>query len=159
DPVNAALRVNGINHVDLPGGPGYAGLDGMGPYDEVLWNSAASKYGSAWDTGRAAVIQQPVKNKNLVARGTFKLLDKHRLFVEGVFGRSESNKSFSPNQWTSGTAATQLALDGRTTVANPLFNMAYPATGASYNRVFNALVAYFPALAPNRGQPLAFRWR
>ncbi|HUR57298.1 MAG TPA: TonB-dependent receptor, partial [Opitutaceae bacterium] len=159
DPANPTLRVNGINTVDLPNGPGYAGLDGMGPYDEVLWNSAASKYGSAWDTGRAAVIQQPVKNTNVVLRGTFRVADKHRVTVEGVAGRSESNKSFSPNQWTSGTGATTTALDGRTTVPNPLFNMAYPATGASYNRIFNTLVGYFPALAPNRGLPMAFRWR
>ena len=159
DPQNPNLRVNGINHVDLPNGPGYAGLDGMGPYDEVLWASPASKYGAAWDTGRAAVIQQPVKNTNLVTRGTFKLAERHRLIVEGVFGRSESNKSFSPNQWSSGTGATVLALDGRTTVPNPLFNMAYPSTGASYNTVFNTLVGYFPALAANRGAPLAFRWR
>jgi iron complex outermembrane receptor protein len=159
DPQNAALRVNGINYVDLPGGPGYAGLDGMGPYDELLWNSAASKYGSAWDTGRAAVIQQPVKNTNLVTRASFRLADAHRLTVEGVFGRSVSNKSFSPNQWSSGTGATVTALDGRTTVPNPLLNMAYPSTGASYNKVFNALAAYFPALAANRGAPLAFRWR
>ncbi|MBM3853532.1 MAG: TonB-dependent receptor, partial [Verrucomicrobia bacterium] len=159
DPQNPNLRVNGINYVDLPGGPGYAGLDGMGPYDEVLWNSAASKYGAAWDTGRAAVIQQPVKNTNVVLRGTFRLADRHRLFVEGVAGRSESNKSFSPNQWSTSGVATTTALDGRTTVPNPLFNMAYPATGASYNRVFNALAGYFPALAANRGAPLAFRWR
>src|SRR5436190_12570826 len=110
DPQNATLRVNGINYVDLPGGPGYAGLDGMGPYDEVLWASAASKYGSAWDTGRAAVIQQPVKNTNVVLRGTFQLAERHRLFVEGVGGRSRSNKSISPNQWTSGTATTVTAL-------------------------------------------------
>ncbi len=159
DPQNPNLRVNGINYVDLPNGPGYAGLDGMGPYDELLWNSAASKYGSAWDTGRAAVIQQPVRNTNVVLRGTFKLVDRHRLIVEGVAGRSVSNKSFSPNQWTTGTAATTTALDGRTTVPNPLFNMAYPSTGASYNRVFNVLAGYFPALAANRGAPIAFRWR
>ncbi|HEY1108900.1 MAG TPA: TonB-dependent receptor plug domain-containing protein, partial [Opitutaceae bacterium] len=159
DPANPALRVNGINPADVPGGFGYDGLDGMGPYDELLWNSAASKYGSAWDTGRAAVIQQPVKNSNAVARGTFKLSERHRLIVEGVFGRSESNKSFSPNQWSSSTAVNTTALDGRTQVPNPLYNMAYPSTGASYNRVFNTLVAYFPDIAPNRGQPLAFRWR
>lgn len=159
DPANPSLRVNGINYVDLPNGPGYAGLDGMGPYDEVLWNSPASKYGSAWDTGRAAVIQQPVKNTNIVARGTFKLADRHQVFVEGVFGRSESNKSFSPNQWTSSTVAMTTALDGRTRVDNPLLNMAYPSTGASYNRVFDTLVGYFPAIAPNRGRPMAFRWR
>jgi iron complex outermembrane recepter protein len=159
DPQTGTLRVNGINYVDLPNGPGYAGLDGMGPYDEVLWNSAASKYGSAWDTGRAAVIQQPVKNKNIVTRGTFKLTERHHAFVEGVFGRSESNKSFSPSQWSTSATANSTALDGKTQVPNPLFNMVYPATGASYNKVFNTLVGYFPELEANRGEPMAFRWR
>ncbi len=159
DPQNPAQRVNGINYVDLPGGPGYAGLDGMGPYDEVLWASPASKYGSAWDTGRAAVIQQPVKNTNIVLRGTFQIADAHRLTTEFVAGRSESNKSFSPNQWSSSATANTTALDGKTIVPNPLFNLAYPSTGASYNKVFNALVAYFPEIEPNRGQPIAFRWR
>jgi iron complex outermembrane receptor protein len=159
DPQNPSLRVNGINYVDLPNGPGYKGLDGMGPYDEVLWSSPASKYGAAWDTGRAAVIQQPVRNTNLVTRGTFKVAERHQIFAEGVFGRSRSNKSFSPGQWSSATAQNTTALDGRTTVPNPLFNMAYPSTGASYNKVFNALVAYFPEIEPNRGQPMAFRWR
>ena len=159
DPVNPALAVNGINIVDLPTNTaGYAGLDGMGPYDELLWNSAASKYGSAWDTGRAAVLQQPVKNINVVTRGSFKL-GAHVLTAEAVLGRSESTKSFSPNQWSSSTTLNTTARDGRTTLPNPLYNLAYPSTGADYNRVFNALVAYFPALAPNRGLPLAFRWR
>ena len=159
DPTNANLRINGINYVDLPGGPGYAGLDGMGPYDEVLWASPASKYGSAWDTGRAAVIQQPVKNKNLVLRGTYELAPRHRLTGEFVAGRSESNKSFSPNQWSSSATVNTTAMDGRTTVPNPLYNLAYPSTGASYTKVFNALVKTFPELEANRGAPMAFRWR
>ncbi len=153
------IRVNGINYVDLPGGPGYAGLDGMGPYDEVLWASPASKYGSAWDTGRAAVIQQPVKNTNLVLRGTFEIAPRHRLTGELVAGRSESNKSFSPNQWSSSATVNTTAMDGRTVVPNPLYNLAYPSTGASYNKVFNALVKTFPELEANRGSPMAFRWR
>lgn len=157
DPANPALRVNGINIVDLPGGPGYAGLDGMGPYDEVLWASPASKYGSAWDTGRAAVLQQPVRNTNIVTRGTFKL-GAHQLIGEAILGRSESTKSFSANQISSSTVA-NTSLPNGTPVPNPFFNLAYPSTGADYNRVFNALVSYFPEIAPNRGLPLAFRWR
>ncbi len=42
----------------------------MGVYDEKLWDTATAKYGCAWDTGRAAVLQQPVKNDNGVLRGT-----------------------------------------------------------------------------------------
>lgn len=148
DPVNAALRVNGINIIDLPTNTaGYAGYDGMGPYAELLWNSPSAKYGSAWDTGRAAVLQQPVKNTNFVGRGSFKL-GEHLLTVEAVIGRSESTKSFSSNQISSSTATT-----------NAFYNLAYPSTGSDYNRVFNALVAFFPALEVNRGQPIPFRWR
>jgi iron complex outermembrane receptor protein len=157
DPANANLRVAGINIVDLPTGPGYAGLDGMGPYDEVLWASPAAKYGSAWDTGRAAVLQQPVRNTNFVARGTFKL-GEHRFTAEAIVGRSESTKSFSANQISS-VATGNSTLPNGTPFSNPFSNLAYPSTGADYARVFNALVAYFPALEPNRGLPLAFRWR
>jgi iron complex outermembrane receptor protein len=168
DPANPAIRVNGVNIVDLPTyAGGYTGFDGMGPYQEILWGAtsptANGKYGSAWDTGRAAVLQQPVKNTNFVGRGSFKL-GAHLLTAEAVIGRSDSTKSFSPSQWsTTGLAAsgaqTNTTTINGTTVPNPVSGMVYPSTGADYNRVFNALVAYFPALEVNRGLPLAFRWR
>jgi iron complex outermembrane receptor protein len=159
DPQNPAVRMSGgINFVDLPNGPGYAGLDGMAPYDERLWAQPTAKYAAAWDTGRAAVLQQPVKNTNLVVRGTVKL-GEHRLIGEAVVGRSESEKSFSPNQVSTAANTSNITLPNGTTAPNPLRHLAYPATGADYNRIFNTLVAYFPDLAPNRGQPLAFRWR
>ena len=168
DPANPAIRVNGINITDLPtNSAGYTGLDGMGPYQEILWGTVSpagnGKYGSAWDTGRAAVLQQPVKNTNFVGRGSFKL-GEHLLTVEAVFGRSDSTKSFSPNQWTSGGLAASGAQNTTTTangtvVPNPTSGMVYPGTGADYTRVFNALVAFFPALEVNRGLPLGFRWR
>jgi iron complex outermembrane receptor protein len=168
DPANPAIRVNGINILDLPTNTaGYAGNDGMGPYEEILWGATSAtgngKYGAAWDTGRAAVLQQPVKNTNFVGRGSYKL-GEHTVSVEAIVGRSDSTKSFSPNQWStaastsSGAQPTTTTLNG-TVVPNPLFLMTYPSTGADYNRVFNALVAYFPALEANRGAPLAFRWR
>ena len=168
DPANPAIRVNGINITDLPTNTaGYAGLDGMGPYEEILWGTVSAnangKYGSAWDTGRAAVLQQPVKNTNFVGRGSVKL-GEHLLTVEAVLGRSNSTKSFSPNQWTSGSLAASGAQNNTTTangtvVPNPTSGMVYPSSGADYNRVFNALVAFFPALEVNRGLPLGFRWR
>ena len=161
DPTNPTLNVNGLSIVGLPGGPTYASLTGINaeqPYNYLLWNLPSGKYGSAWDTGRAAVLQQPVRNTNSVTRGTYQL-GAHRISGEIVLGRSESNKSFSPVQVTSGTAATTLAPDGVTVVANPLYNLAYPATGPDYNRVFDILAGYFPSLAANRGQPIPFRWR
>jgi iron complex outermembrane recepter protein len=159
DFANSALRVNGINVLDLPGGAGCGSVDGMSPYDEVLWASPGAKYGCAWDTGRAAALQQPVKNTNLVSKLTFKLAD-HQVFAEAVLGKSESTKVFSNNQISSGTGVATVTLpDGVTVVPSPFRDLRYPSTGASYNQVFNALVAAFPALEANRGLPMAFRWR
>ncbi len=168
DPAAPTIRLDGINITDLPTNTaGYTGLDGMSPYQEILWGATSAttngRYGSAWDTGRAAVLQQPVKNTNFVGRGSYKL-GEHLLTIEAVIGRSDSTKSFSPNQWStaglaaSGAQTTTTTANG-TVVPNPLSGMVYPSTGADYNRVFNALVAYFPALEANRGLPLGFRWR
>jgi|CXWL01.1.fsa_nt_gi iron complex outermembrane receptor protein len=152
------LRVNGINVLDLPGQAGCDSVDGMSAYQEALWASPAAKYGCAWDTGRAAVIQQPVRNTNLVSRLTFKL-GEHQLYAEAVLGKSESAKSFSANQITSGSGTANTSLPNATVVPSPFRDLAYPSTGASYNDIFNKLVASFPALEVNRGRPMAFRWR
>ena len=135
----------GVSLLDLPGGAGCESIDGMGPYDEKLWDTASAAFGCAYDTGRAAVLQQPVKNSNFVARAGFKL-GVHELFAEVVGSNTEVAKRFSPNQ-ISPSAAT--------------FNASsfYPSTGAAYNDVFNQLVAVFPSIAPNRGLPIAYRWR
>ena len=159
DFANPALRVNGINILDLPGQAGCSSVDGMSPYQEALWATPTSKYGCAWDTGRAAVLQQPVRNTNLVTRLNVKL-GEHVLIGEAVLGKTESAKRFSPNQISSSNAAT-VGLPNLARVANPFLgsNLFYPSTGASYDRVFNALAGAFPGIAANRGQPLNFRWR
>ena len=135
----------GVSLLDLPGGAGCNSIDGMGVYDEKLWDTASAGFGCAWDTGRAAVLQQPVKNDNFVARGTFKL-GTHQLFAEVVGSKTEVAKSFSPNQISPGAA----------TFPASSF---YPSTGAAYNEVFNKLVAVFPSIEANRGLPIAYRWR
>jgi iron complex outermembrane receptor protein len=140
-----AVAYSGISILDLPGGAGCTSIDGMGPYDEKLWDSPGAAYGCAWDTGRAAVLQQPVKNTNAVARATFKV-GEHQLFAELVGSQVEVRKSFSPNQIS----------PGATTFNASSF---YPSTGPYYNRVYNALVQVFPSLAANRGLPIAYRWR
>ena len=136
---------NGVSVLDLPGGPGCNAIDGMGAYDDKLWDSPAAAFGCAWDTGRAAVLQQPVENSNFVGRATFKL-GGHELFAEVVGSNTEVAKRFSPNQ-ISPSASTFPA------------SSFYPSTGAAYNDVFNSLVAVFPSIAPNRGLPIAYRWR
>ena len=146
-PGGGSQTYTGINTLDLPGGAGCSSVDGMAAYDEVLWATPSAKYGCAWDTGRAAVLQQPVTNTNAVLRGTLRL-GEHQLYAEFTGAKVESKKSFSANQISSSASAT-----------SPFFNLAYPSTGSSYNEVFNALVGTFPQLEANRGAPLAFRWR
>ncbi|HEU4853057.1 MAG TPA: TonB-dependent receptor [Telluria sp.] len=136
---------NGISILDLPGGPGCNSIDGMGPYDEKLWDSPSAAFGCAWDTGRAAVLQQPVETSNFVARATI-AAGNHQVFVEAVGSQTEVAKRFSPNQ-ISPSASTFGA------------SSFYPSTGAAYNNVFNSLVKTFPGIAANYGLPIAYRWR
>jgi iron complex outermembrane receptor protein len=148
-PGGGTQTYNGINALDVPGGMGCNSIDGMAAYDEVLWATPAAKYGCAWDTGRAAVLQQPLINTNMLAKATLKF-GEHHVNFEYVAARAESAKSFSPNQISSSTSAT-----------SPFLNLAYPSTGASYNYVMGKLVSAFPTLAANQaaGAPIAFRWR
>ena len=141
------VRMNGINALDLPGQPGCNVIDGMGAYDELLWATPSAKWGCAWDTGRAAVLQQPVKNTNLVSRATFNV-GNHMLSAELTASNVETAKRFSALQISSSASAT-----------NPFFNLLYPSTGAGYNYVFNSIVALFPTIEENRGQGIAYRWR
>ena len=161
-PLYNGAAINSVNILDLPGQAGCASQPGMGPYAEKLWNSAsaspANQFGCAWDTGRAAVIQQPVKNTNLVTRGQLKL-GEHLLTGELLLGKSESTKYFSPNQISSAASTSTLGLPNGTTTRNPFADLAYPSSGAGYQRVFDALVAQFPSLAANQGLPMTFRWR
>jgi iron complex outermembrane receptor protein len=133
-----------INPLNLPGGAGCASIDGQQAYDYKLWDQPSFKYSCAWDTGRAAVLQQPVKSDNAVLRGTLKF-GEHQVFAEGVGSKTNTLKSFSPNQVSPGTAF-------------PVSSF-YPSTGAAYNEVFNAIVAQFPTIEANRGLPIAYRWR
>ena len=49
------------------------------------------------------MLQQPVKNTNLVARGTLNV-GPHQLYAELTGAQVETNKSFSPSQLTSSTS-------------------------------------------------------
>ncbi len=141
--------INRINVLDLPGGAGCNSIPGQQAYDELLWDSPNAKFGCAWDTGKAATLQQPVQNITGTARAVFKLSDTLSLFAEGTASETKTKKSFSNVQVTSNNAQIRgvglLAL--------------YPSTGSAYNEIFNSIVAVFPTIEANRGQPIAFRWR
>jgi iron complex outermembrane receptor protein len=147
-PGTTVAMSGGINFLDLPGQAGCNSVDGQQAYDERLWAIPNAAWACAWDTGRAAMIQQPVTDNSFFGRATYKLGPNTQIFAEATASRVETKKSFSNNQLSTSTATT-----------SPLFNVLYPATGAAYNQVFNAIAAVFPTIEENRGQGIAFRWR
>ncbi len=143
----------GINILDLPGGAGCDSVDGGMAYDEILWANAATQYACSWDTGRAAVIQQPIQTLTYFARGVVRLGAAHEISLEITGSDADSSKQFSANQYSAN--ATNLP-------------WAYPLnalTAATYNQVFQALRAAFTnpaeqaALDARYGRPIAGRWR
>ncbi len=136
---------NAINILNLPGAAGCNSIDGMSAYDYRLWDQAASRYACAWDTGRAAVLQQSVKNNNFVSRATLNIGGGHQVFAELLGSRVEVAKSFSPNQISPGSSFPASSF--------------YPKTGAAYDMVFNAIAAQIPSIRSNYGLPIAYRWR
>lgn len=146
-PGSTTIRASGgINPLDLPGGGGCNQVDGMQAYDTRLWNFPEAEFACAWDTGRAAVLQQPIETLNFVSRGVLQL-GSHQIAAEVTGSKADSAKRFSNLQLTPNTS-TQ--------------NYAFPRNSASqavYDRVFNQLVAVFPTLEARRGLPMSYRWR
>ena len=138
----------GLNVLDLPGAEGCASITGQAPYDNLLWNVPSAALACAWDTGRAAVLQQPVESTSVVARATAKL-GEHLLAAELTASQTDSAKRFSHLQITPNTTTQQLR---------------FPRNAASqvaYDAVFNRLLTAFPGqiTEAQRGQPMAYRWR
>ena len=145
-PGTTQLANGGINILDLPGGAGCGSVDGGLPYDEQLWAVPSARFACAYDTGRAAVIQQPLKTLTYYGRGTARF-GSHELFAEVTGSNADSAKRFSENQYTAN---------------NTSLPIAYPRNGltaATYDDVFNRIAAVFPAIRPNFGKPIAFRFR
>lgn len=136
----------GINILDLPGGAGCGSMDGGMAYDEQLWANASARFACAWDTGRAAVLQQPLNTLTYYGRATVKAGD-HQFYAEITGSDADSSKRFSNNQY-SGNATTL-----------PLYYPLNATTAATYNDVYNKLVAVFPQIAVNYGKPISYRWR
>jgi iron complex outermembrane receptor protein len=140
-------RMNGgINILDLPGGAGCSSMDGGLAYDEQLWATPSAAFACAWDTGRAAILQQPLETLTYYGRATAKLGD-HEIYAEVTGSDATSAKRFSNNQYSAN---------------NTTLPIAYPLnalTSATYNDVYNRLVAVFPGIAANYGRPITYRWR
>lgn len=136
----------GINTLDLPGGAGCASFDGGMAYDDALWANPAARFACAWDTGRAAVLQQPLETLTYYARGTLALGD-HQVYAEVTGSDADSSKRFSSNQYSGNTTTT------------PLYYPRNALTQATYDTIYNQLLTVFPGIAPNFGRPIAYRWR
>ena len=136
----------GINVLDLPGGAGCDSVDGGMAYDHVLWANNAARYACAWDTGRAATLQQPLETLTYYGRATAKL-GEHQIYAEVTGSDATAAKRFSNNQYSGNTGSL------------PLYYPRNALTAATYDAIYNQLVAVFPAIAANFGKPIAYRWR
>ncbi|MFL6863055.1 MAG: TonB-dependent receptor plug domain-containing protein, partial [Allosphingosinicella sp.] len=150
-PNGANAAGGGINPLDIAGGAGCSSVDGGMDYDFDLWQTPTAYYACSWDTGRAAVIQQPIKTLTYYGRGVVRIAGAHELSLEVTGSDANSAKSFSNAQLSAN--ATNLPI-------------AYPLnaqTAGTYNSIFNQLLATFPAsagtLQGNYGKPIAYRWR
>jgi iron complex outermembrane receptor protein len=119
-----------------------------------LWANNSAQYACAWDTGRAAVIQQPIDTLTYYTRGVVRVTGEHEAFLEVTGSDADSSKSFSNGQVSSNT--------GSQAWAYPLNSI----TATTYNDVFNRLRAAFAgnpaqaaALDARYGRPIGFRWR
>ena len=147
---------SGINILDLPGGAGCTSMDGGMAYDEVLWAIPGARYACAWDTGRAATLQQPLETLTYYGKATL-ALGEHRISAEVTGSDADSAKRFSNNQYSGNTGTL------------PLYYPLNTLTSATYNDIYDRLVAVFPAIGPvgdrtadlvgNYGRPIAYRWR
>lgn len=146
----------GINPLDLPGGAGCDSVDGGMAYDEVLWSVPGAKYACSWDTGRAAVLQQPLQTLTFYGKATLALGD-HRVAAEITGSDADLKKRFSNNQYS--INATTM----------PLYYPLNATTAATYNSVYDAIAGTFPSIGAvgdrtvdtvgNYGKPIAYRWR
>lgn len=136
----------GINFLDLPGGAGCESMDGGMAYDQVLWSIPGARYACAWDTGRAATLQQPLETLTYYGKATLALGD-HRISAELTGSDADSAKRFSNNQYSGNTGSL------------PLYYPRNALTATTYDDIYNRLVAVFPGVAANFGKPISYRWR
>jgi len=149
-PGSTTLRATGgINLLDLPGGGGCGQIDGMSAYDPVLWAFPQAEFACAWDTGRAAVLQQPIDTLTWFGRGVVKL-GEHQLSIEATGSDASSAKRFSNLQLTPNLTTQNYAYRRIAGVNDTIFdNLA--------TRLTNAFPTFGPLLAANPA--LSYRWR
>lgn len=149
------FAAGGINPLDVPGGAGCESMDGGLAYDEVLWAAPNTRFACAWDTGRAAVLQQPIQTLTYYGRAVGRIQEDHEISFEITGSNADSAKRFSN---------AQLSANGTN------LNWAFPRTAANaatYDSVVSAIrsiitdpgqLALFNARAAAE-RPISGRWR
>jgi iron complex outermembrane recepter protein len=133
----------GINTLNIPGGAGCSSYSNMFAYDSVLWGAPANAYACAYETGKPAVLQQPLQTISFIGRSAVRLGD-HEISLEYMRSNADAAKSFSEVQISNNTSSQQLR---------------YPSTGSGYAAVVAQLRAAFPGIVLAPGAPIAYRWR
>jgi iron complex outermembrane recepter protein len=147
-PGSTTIRgTGGLNVLDIPGGAGCSSVAGMFAYDDVLWGAPANAYACAYETGKPAVLQQPLQTLSFLARGVARFGD-HEISAEYMRSDSDAAKSFSEVQISNNGSSQQLR---------------FPRTAANaavYDRIVGQIQAAFPTFTPAAGFPaIAYRWR
>ncbi|MFM5922880.1 MAG: TonB-dependent receptor domain-containing protein [Novosphingobium sp.] len=146
-PGTTTPATGGVNPLRLAGGAGCDSMDGGMNYDSALWSNPTAALACAWDTGRAATLQQQLKTFTYYGRATARIGGAHDVFFEVTGSKANSHKIFSNNQFSSNNTSLPIAY--------PLNSL----TAATYNSVYNSMVTVLPGIAVNYGKPIAFRWR
>ena len=133
----------GLNVLDLPGAEGCASMPDQGPYDDQLWTTPTAALACAWDTGRAASLQQELETLTWYGRGIVRLGD-HEIFAEATGSDATAIKRFSNLQITPNTTTQRYE---------------HPVGAPGYDAVYNRLIAAFPTLAARPRDGFAYRWR
>ncbi|MBA3511209.1 TonB-dependent receptor [Sphingomonas sp.] len=132
----------GINVLDLPGAEGCDAIRDMAEYDAELWDFSSAALACAWDTGRAASLQQKLETLTWLGRGVV-AFGNHEVTAEITGSDAASARRFSNLQVTPFGA-------------QPL---RFPVGAPGYDEVYNRLIAAFPELASRPRAPFAYRWR
>ena len=149
-PGTTTRATGGVNVLALPGNLGCNAIEGQVPFRSLLWpGSSNSALACAYDTGRAATLQQPQETLTYLLRGVA-MAGEHKLAVEYAGSNAASARRFSEIQVFPS--------------ASPVTGLDYlrtPANAAVYDRVFNALVAApgSGVTEAQRGLGLGYRWR
>jgi iron complex outermembrane recepter protein len=139
----------GINILDLPGQAGCGSIDGQAPYDPVIWAFPQAAFACAWDTGRAAVLQQPLETLTWFGRAVARF-GEHELSLEVTGSDATAEKRFS-----------NLQLTPNTSTQNYAYRRIAGVNDAIFDNLATRLTAAFPTFGPllTATPALSYRWR